>query len=342
VDLPAEAHLMALLALPRMGTVALRSALADATPAEAWARVPDRRGIDPARLWDQHLAAGITVLRGTDLPMLADDPDPPFLLFARGELTALARRRAAIVGTRRCTEYGRGVSHRLGRQLAAAGAAVVSGLALGVDGAAHQGALEAGDGAPVGVVGSGLDVVYPRAHRRLWAEVAERGLLVSEYPLGTRPDRWRFPARNRLIAALSEVVVVVESRRVGGSLHTANDAVERDRSVFAVPGPITSDRSVGTNRLLADGAHPMCCAQDVLEALGLVSPDVPDGPPEPGGPCGRVLDATAWEAVPLEVLANRTGLPLPELALAVDRLCRDGWLVDRDGRYQRTTPRSGP
>jgi DNA processing protein len=345
VTLPDDAYLAGLAAIPGMGPAHLLDALEGCTPAEAWAAERDRPGAPPDldALWAGHVEAGIAVL-GRDHPqypeVLRDDPDPPTVLFCRGDLSALDRRRVAIVGTRRATEYGLGVARRLGARLAREGVAVVSGLARGIDGAAHQGLLRAGGAPPIGVVGTGLDVVYPRQHRQLWDDVAEAGLLLSEAPLGTRPDRWRFPARNRIIAALSEVVVVVESRRQGGSLYTVEDAIRRDRPVLAVPGPVTSAASYGTNRLIADGAQPVCDGADVLLSLGLVSPERDAGPPEPGGAAGRVLDATAWEPVTLDTLATRTRLSLPQLAAAIDDLCRQGWLVDQGGTYERTTPTS--
>jgi DNA processing protein len=343
VDLPDEAHLIALSTLPKMGPAALRTALDGRTPAEAWnehrheAVVPT----DPEQLWHRHLAAGVTVL-GPAHPEFAaafdDDPAPPFLLFCMGDLSALGHRAAGVVGTRRATAYGRGVARRLGACLGQAGVAVVSGLAKGIDGVAHRGVLDAGRAPAIGVVATGLDVIYPRVHRRLWEEVGATGLLVSEAPLGTPPERWRFPARNRIIAALSELVIVVESARRGGSLYTVEEAVKRDRPVLAVPGPITSPVSFGTNRLIGDGAQPVCDDTDVLLALGLASGSGDNGVPEPGGRAGRVLDATAWEVVTLDTLARRTGLTLPELAASIDELCRGGWLIDHGGSYERSVP----
>lgn len=200
---------------------------------------------------------------------LHGDPDPPALLFARGDLDLFSGpARVAIVGTRRCTALGRTVAYRLGADIAAAGGTVVSGLALGIDGSAHRGTLDRSASA-IGVVGTGLDVVYPRANQGLWDEVAGRGLLVSEYPAGTRGDRWRFPARNRLIAGFSEAVVVVESHDRGGALSTADEAAARGRPVMAVPGSVLSSASRGTNALLSDGAIPIRDAVDVLGYLGL-------------------------------------------------------------------------
>ncbi len=344
MDLPDEAYLTAMVATPGVGPAALAKALDGRSPGEAWDVVRHLRGApaDAEGVWQRHLDAGVTVavLGRPGYPeVLLDDPDPPAILFARGDLGAVARRRVAVVGTRRASRYGLGVADQLGHRLGLAEVAVVSGLALGIDGAAHEGLLRSGGAPPIGVVACGLDVVYPRRHRSLWGRVAERGLLLSEAPLGVRPDKWRFPARNRIIAGLAELVVVVESNQRGGSLYTAEDALDRDRPLFAVPGPITSPAARGTNRLIADGASPLCHVDDVFLALGLDSPTAGgSAPPEPGGALGRVLDATAHECVTLETLVTRTGLTLPEVAVAIDRLCRKGWLAESGGRYERTVP----
>jgi DNA processing protein len=289
-QLPGEAFAAALPALPGMGPARLRTVLTRWPPEEAWARilkgdseVGDRladawrsgaRALDVAACWEAQLAAGVrtNVLGHAGYPeVLADDHEAPAVLFSLGDVSVLAGRRVAIVGTRTCTRYGREVAADLGHDLAAAGVRVVSGLALGVDGAAHTGALAAGGGAPVAVVGSGLDVFYPRRHARLWADVAAAGVVLSEAPLGAPPEPWRFPVRNRIIAALAEVVVVVESRHVGGSRHTVEAAMARDRPVFAVPGPVRSPASELPNALLAEGCAPARDALDVLVALDLSS-----------------------------------------------------------------------
>ena len=293
-------------------------------------------------LWRAHLEAGVRVdvLGGDGYPaMVAADHEAPALLFSRGDAGALtAGRRVAIVGTRRCTRYGRDVAWELGRDLAAAGVTVVSGLALGVDGAAHAGALEAGGGPPVAVVGSGLDVVYPRRHAGLWAAVAEAGLLLSEAPLGARPEPWRFPVRNRVIAAVSEVVVVVESHVTGGSRYTVEAAEARGRTVMAVPGPVRSPASAYTNTLLADGCPPARDAIDVLVALGLSTahdPGVVDRRSPPGPVEARVLEALGWEAASLDDIVARAGLGPGQASLALARLQRDGWVGGAGGWWER-------
>ena len=343
--LPDEAYLAGVASIPGVGPATIRDELSERTPEEAWSRLRTRPGapVDLDALWERHLDAGVLVVgRGhPDYPAtLRNDPEPPAVLFCRGDLSALDRRRVGVVGTRRGSRYGLDVARQLGERLGAAGVAVVSGLALGVDGAVHRGLLRSGGAPPVGVVGSGLDVVYPGGHRDLWRQVGEEGLLLSEMPLGIRPTRWSFPARNRIIAGLSEVVVVVESAQKGGSLYTADEALARDLPLFAVPGPITSKAAKGTNRLIADGAMPLCSVDDVLLALGLSSPTASAQTiPEPGGPAGRVLDACAHESVTLQTLVDRSGLTLAEVAGAIDELCRTGWLAESAGRYERTTPR---
>ena len=344
-SLPDEAYLAGIASIPGVGPATMRDELAQRSPQEAWARLRTRprAPTDLPALWDAHLAAGLLVV-GRDHAeypaALREDLEAPAVLFCRGDLGALRRRRVGVVGTRRGSRYGRDVARQLGERLGAAGVAVVSGLALGVDGAVHRGLLASGGAPPVGVVGSGLDVVYPSGHRDLWRQVGEDGLLLSELPLGVRPARWTFPARNRIIAGLSEIVVVVESAQRGGSLYTADEALARDRPLFAVPGPITSKAAAGTNRLIADGAMPLCSVDDVLLALGLSSPSGSSTlVAEPGGSAGRVLDACAHESVTLQALVDRSGLTLPEVAAAIDELCRAGWLAESAGRYERTTPR---
>ena len=272
------------------------------------------------------------------------------MLFSQGQLELLERPTVTIVGTRRCTRYGADVAFDLGKAAAAHGVAVISGLAVGIDAAAHAGALAADGVPPVGVVGSGLDRIYPRENAVLWRIVAQRGLLLSEAPLGTAPERWRFPARNRIMAALSDACVVVESHADGGALLTATEAAQRSRAVAAVPGPIRSPASAGTNRLIAEGAGVLCDVEDLLVLLDisrttLPLQDVPagDGPSTPVGPSTLVgsatavaiLDAFDWMPATLEMLASRTGLDLGELAWHLENLNASGLLARRGLWYER-------
>ena len=217
----------------------------------------------------QEEAGGSTVLDAqSELWPFAGDPEPPLLLFCRGDQQLLSLRpRVAIVGTRRCTSVGRQVAYQLGADLAEAGVTIISGLASGIDACAHKGALAVG--AAVGVAGTGLDVVYPASNKNLWAEVSDSGLLVTECCRSTGPERWRFPARNRLIAGLVDAVIVVESHSKGGALITVDEAIERGCPVMAVPGSVLSPASEGTNSLLADGCIPVRSAVDVIDYLQL-------------------------------------------------------------------------
>jgi DNA processing protein len=280
---------------------------------------------------------------------LAELPDPPPALYLIGDPEFLRRPQIAIVGSREATPQGLRHAESFARNLSAAGLTVTSGLALGIDGAAHRGALEAGaaGGAPpVGVVGSGLDVTYPARHRALWGEVAAAGALLSEAPLGARPEPWRFPARNRVIAGLSEVVVVVESHTSGGSLHTVDEAADRGVPVMAVPGSVRSPASDGTNQLLHDGCAPVRGADDVLDALPARWSDRPvvrgpapevglDVGPRPVGDAAAVLDALGGEPAALEQLAVRTGLDLGPLAVALEQLVAAGRVQQTHGWFER-------
>ena len=228
----------------------------------------------------------------------------------------------------------------LGHDLAAAGVAVVSGLALGIDGAAHQGVLDAA--APT-VVRSGSSAAVTTSPTRagtasLWAAVGEQGVLLGEAPLGVRPAPWRFPARNRIIAALADVVVVVESHAAGGSLLTVREAIDRGIDVMAVPGSVRSPAAAGTNQLLADGCHPVRDADDVLVALGMVPGGrrpAADRRPVPAPEDRALLDAFDWEPATLEHLALRTGRAIPDLALAL-AAPRGRWVGGRAGTLVRT------
>jgi len=218
-------------------------------------------------------ASGVRVI-DTDDPLfpfqLRTIHDCPLLLYCRGKTSLLGQPAVAVVGSRSASAYGRRIGFELSRSLAALGIVVVSGMALGIDGEAHRGALN-GDGGTIGVLGCGPDIVYPAVHAGLYRQVESRGVLVSEYPLGTRPDGFRFPARNRIISGLSLGVVVVEATLRSGSLITARLALEQGREVFAVPGPVDSSRSAGTHWLLKQGARLVQSAEDIVEELQLAS-----------------------------------------------------------------------
>lgn len=203
-------------------------------------------------------------------PGLRDAADAPWALLGRGApalLEAIEPQAAVtVVGSRRATSYGREVAREVARELAAAGLVVISGLAFGIDACAHRGALDAG-GKTIAVLGCGPDTSYPAAHRGLWRSIAETGAVISELPPGSTPWRWSFPARNRVMAALAGMTVVVEAAARSGSLITADLAAELGRDLGAVPGPVTSRASTGPNELLAGGACVVRGAQDVLDAM---------------------------------------------------------------------------
>ena len=274
-----------------------------------------------------------------EFPIRDDLPGRPDLLFMEGDRAeVLSAPRVAVVGTRAASVHGLADAWELGAFLGAAGISVISGLAIGIDGAVHFGALQAAEAAgargdravagPVGVVATGLDVVYPRRHRVLFERVRRWGLLVSEQPFGTPPERGRFPVRNRIIAALADVVVVVEATLNGGSRITAERALDYGRPVLAIPGSRRNPAAAGCNALLADGAQPLLDPSDVLVALGLT----PGGQHlwatapaatkrAPASVAARnVLTALAGEAAHPDQLASRTGLDPGQVALAVEEL----------------------
>jgi DNA processing protein len=264
---------------------------------------------------------------------LSSTHDPPPGLFVRGDapLGLLQQPSVAVVGARACSAYGSSVATSLGRELAAAGVVVVSGLARGIDAAAHRGTLA--NGRTVAVLGCGIERDYPRAHAELAAQIGATGLIVSEYPPGVEPAPWRFPARNRIVAGLALATVVVEARERSGALITADLALDAGREVLAVPGEITSQLSKGTNALLRLGATPVTCAADVLDAIGL-EPPAPPEPPVLAGPVGRVRAVIADAPTPADELIRRTGLSAGELAAALAELELLGLVREADGLYR--------
>jgi len=266
-------------------------------------------------------------------PQLRAIHDPPPGLFVRGEadLSLLTRPSAAIVGARACSAYGAAVATALACELASAGVVVVSGLARGVDAAAHRGALDAG--LTVAVLGCGIDRDYPRAHAQLASRIALDGLILSEYAPGVEPMPWRFPARNRIVAGLARVTIVVEARERSGALITADLALDEGREVMVVPGEITSHLSHGTNALLRLGATPVTSAADVLEALGVVA--APPTPPPALEPRLAAVHAAVVDApAVVDDLIRRTGLGAGHVAAALAELELAGLVVQSAGLYR--------
>ena len=288
------------------------------------------RRVDTARAEAQLRARATRVwLDGDDgYPIVDDVPGRPAVLLAEGErVDALDRPRVAVVGTRAATPHGLADARELGAFLAEAGTTVVSGLAIGIDGAAHDGALEAG-GAAVGVVATGLDIEYPRRHRGLYERVRRSGVVLGETGFGIRPAPKRFPVRNRIIAALADVVVVVEATLRGGARITAEYGVQFGRPVFAVPGSRRNASAEGTNALVADGAYPLVDWSDVVLALGLTPGSRRAAPTRPSpSPDGLlVVRALGGEPASPDQLAQRTDLSIERVALAITELERTGWV----------------
>lgn len=300
-----------------------------------------RRTIDPASAWGELEASNVqaVTIRDDHYPTpLREIPAPPPLLLYRGTLPTGTC--VAIVGTRRCTKYGLDVAKQLARDLSCSGVTVVSGLAYGIDAAAHAGAVEAG-GRTVAVVGTGLawDVMYPAEHRRLAEQMLELGgCAVSEHPLRMPALPGHFPRRNRIVSGLCAATVVVEAGEKSGALLTAHLALEQNREVLAVPGPITSPSSAGTNRLLRRGAAPCTGMADILEAIGLTAViPYPNTAPKPARQLPamsdlgrRIYDAVPREGCTVDHLAEQLGLPAAVLAVAVTEL-ELAELIERKG-----------
>lgn len=271
---------------------------------------------------------------------LRDAADAPWALIGRGDPALLDGLEpigaVTIVGARRATSYGREVARELGRELAAAGLVVVSGLAFGIDACAHRGAIDAGR--TIAVLGCGPDTAYPASHRSLWRRICEEGLVVSELPPGAAPWRWTFPARNRIMAALSGMTVVVEAARRSGSLITTDLAADLGRDLGAVPGPVNSRASSGPNALLAGGACVVRDAQDVLDAmLGAGAKRVERTGPALDARLAEALAAVEAGESSCDAVAAALGLSGPDVAAALARLELLGYVACSSvGLYSRT------
>jgi DNA processing protein len=311
---------------------------------------------DHRRTWEidaethRLFASGITLVSESspNYPeLLRHIYDPPLALYVRGELPPEGTR-VAVVGSRNASPYGRSVTHAIVRPLAARGCTIVSGLAYGIDAEAHRASL-AVHGRTIAILGSGVDEasLYPRAHRPLAAEiVAQGGAVASEFPPGTGARPEHFPQRNRLIAGMSHAVVVMEASATSGALITARLALEENREVLAVPGPITSPLSAGTHRLIKEGAAPACSAEDVLDALALrdvlalpraaeaAPADTALGHPEgaPTETAGRVLRVLTLDPQPIDAIIVASTLPPHEASAALSLLELQGSARDVGGK----------
>jgi DNA processing protein len=365
LDDAAAAYASALAALG-LSPGRLRSLVAGISPQAAWEALgagchpADVRGELRAKVTDGVLESAFRFGSGSSVAVhvlgrsgypssLAADPDPPAVLFSLGDLGCLDKRpRVAIVGTRNATPTGLVVAEELGSALGAAGVVVVSGLARGIDTAAHRGLLSRPAAAPpVGVLGTAIDAHMAPDQASLCRDVAQSGLLLSELPPGAVGARWWFAVRNRVMAALAHLVVVVECHATGGALHTVAAAKRRSTAVAVVPGSVRSPASTGTNALLVKGAAPVRHAEDVLELLVEVigsrtevawptKPAIPTSAARRPGPCGNPLARVVRRAldhnpVSLDTLVLRTGLPLGEVSLALEDLVDGGLAVGEHG-----------
>lgn len=296
---------------------------------------------------DDAIAAAVTWLDdpGNHVLTLADAgyprrllqiPDPPPLLYVKGRVELLSHPALAVVGSRNASAQGMANAEAFARALSDAGLTVVSGLALGIDTAAHRGGL-AGSSSSIAVLGTGADLVWPARNRALAHSLAAQGTLISEFPLGTRPFPGNFPRRNRLISGLALGCLVVEAATDSGSLITARLAAEQGAEVFAIPGSIHSPLAKGCHALIKQGAKLVESANDILEELHLPAPSARARAEPPAEPrARRVLDALGYDACDLDTLAARSGLPVAELAALLTQLELDQRVAALPGgRYQR-------
>ncbi len=352
--LPARAMVDLLRAFggPRAALAASRKALATALPPALVERmvapVPEA-ALAATRAWLDHPDHTLLAWDDPDYPpRLLDLADAPPVLYFTGRRALLAQRALAIVGSRNATPQGIENAAAFAGALSAAGITIVSGLALGIDTAAHRGALD-GRGSTIAVIGTGPDIVYPARNRELAHAIAGRGAIVSEFAPGTPARKENFPRRNRLLSGLSLGVLVVEATLSSGSLITARLAGDQGRDVFAIPGSIHSPFSKGPHKLIREGAKLVETANDVLEDLGLASQGAPgtaisdDAQAPETGPHAAVLRAMGHDPVDLDALIARTSLPAQQLAAALTTLELDGHVAALPGgRWQRTGARRSP
>jgi len=305
------------------------------------------RAVEHALAWLERPGNSVVTLGDADYPkLLLEIPDPPPLLYARGRVELLQSSALAVVGSRNATAQGAANAQSFAKALSDAGLAIVSGLALGIDAAAHRGGL-AGKGSTIAVLGTGIDVVYPRANTALAAQIAELGLLISEFPLGTGAMASNFPRRNRLISGLAQGCLVVEAALASGSLITARSAAEQGREVFAIPGSIHSPVSKGCHALIKSGAKLVESAEDVLAELGgfrasgFASTVQPTGALRGGGESAGLLEHMGHDPVDIDALCVRAGMSAEQVSSELLRLELAGHVAALPGGlFQRLEKRS--
>lgn len=359
-SLPPWTYAAALASLPLQTPQRLRQLISKGDPAETWERIVGGDGVvvkvpkEVQQAWSTSPRDGAqrmyeacrrhsidVTFHGEDgyPDTLMGDPFAPAVLFSKGNLSHLQNRRVGIIGTRHPTRSGARMAFRLGAELGAEAVAVVSGLARGIDVEAHAGVMSQQNMPvpPIAVVASGLDVVYPSEHKMIWENISRDGLIISEAPPGTEPAPYRFPLRNRIIAALSEVLVVVESGHKGGSMITVREAMKRDVTVMAVPGSPEVRQSEGTTALLRDGCGPVGDVTDVLIALGLDTRrrhQWCDTRELPTAEERHILDAMGSVPRSIDELALIVALPALDVAIMLGRLEATQWVSQTDGWWE--------
>lgn len=267
---------------------------------------------------------------------LLELPDCPYGLFYIGKLPETEERLAAVVGARRCSSYGKNVAEQLGRRFASAGIGVVSGMAAGIDSFGHWGAIH-GNGKTYAILGCGIDICYPQGAKELYHKIAEQGAVISEYPPGREPVAWQFPARNRLISAFCDIIIVVEAKKRSGSLITADFALEQGKEIYAVPGRLDDALSYGCNRLIAQGAGIVTSIDDLFLELGIT--DCLDGrQSEKRKNLLEKEELLVYSCFDLhtkniEELVQMTDLPAAKVADILMRLCSAGWIEESFKNY---------
>ena len=312
--------------------------LVDPALADALLRGPSESAFEAALSWGRSDGQSILVPDGAHYPeLLRHTADPPPVLYAAGRMELLQKLAIAVVGSRNATAQGMRNAEQFSRAMSDAGCCIVSGLALGIDAAAHRGGL-GGRGSSIAVLGNGIDVTYPRRNAALFAELKSRGLVLSEFPLGTAPLAANFPRRNRLISGISRGCLVVEAAVPSGSLISARIAAELGREVFAIPGSIHSPLSKGCHYLIKQGAKLVESAQDVLEEFNIEETrrDEESAQTDLNADCSAVLQALGHDPCTVEALLERTEFPIDRLLAALAQLEIAGKLgTTSGGLYQR-------
>jgi DNA processing protein len=332
-------RLLTAFGLPQQVLAAGVGALARVVSAETAARILsdlDSSAVDAVLEWAAADGHAVLTLADGDYPQpLLETPDPPALLYLHGRRELLARPGLAVVGSRNATPQGISNAEQFARAFSAAGLTIVSGLALGIDAAAHRGALE-GTGSTIAVLGTGADIFYPQRNRTLGERIAREGLIVSEFPLGTPPHGSNFPRRNRVISGLTRGCLVVEAALASGSLITARLAAEQGREVFAIPGSIHSPHAKGCHALIKQGAKLVESAQDLLQELGMKGFAAPPAAADPA--VTGLLVHLGYDPCDIDTLCARSGLTAAAASAMLLQLELDGTVAGLPGGlYQRTS-----